>query len=90
LEALEAEYDQEQTLRQKVNEKLEEEGHTTIKAKLDAMHKKAKEIQQIMSGVSKVGQGSTPAELTPEEMSLASKVEEEIVVAENISQESEK
>lgn len=78
LEALEAEYDQEQEVRTKVNEKLEAEGHTTIKDKLNAMHKKAKEIQDIMSGVSKAGQGATPAELTDAEIGLAGQVSDKL------------
>lgn len=39
LEALEEEYDREQKNRQQLNEKLESEGHFTLKEKLDALHK---------------------------------------------------
>jgi hypothetical protein len=45
LEALEEEYDKEQALRKQMNEKLEKEGHKTIKEKMDALHQKALEIE---------------------------------------------
>lgn len=41
LEALEQEYEAEQAVRSEINSKLEEEGHTTIREKMDALHKKA-------------------------------------------------
>lgn len=43
LEALEAEYDQEQAARKAVHKNLEEEGHKNIKDKMDALHQKALE-----------------------------------------------
>ena len=46
LEALEQEYDAEQALRNEVNSDLESEGHMTMKDKLDALQKKAIEIQK--------------------------------------------
>jgi hypothetical protein len=44
LEALEREYDQEQARRSELNSQLEEEGHCTIREKMDALHQKALEI----------------------------------------------
>ena len=41
LEALEREYDAEQATRAEMNTKLESEGHTTMREKMDALHKKA-------------------------------------------------
>lgn len=46
LEALEQEYDAEQALRKEVNSDLESEGHMTFKDKLDALHKKALEMEE--------------------------------------------
>lgn len=40
LQALEDQYDQEQRSRQELNKQLEDEGHFTLKEKLDALHKK--------------------------------------------------
>jgi hypothetical protein len=45
LEALEQEYDQENSQRKQINEKLESEGHMTMKEKMDALHKKALQIE---------------------------------------------
>jgi hypothetical protein len=44
LEALEQEYDQEQQRRVELNQKLESEGHKSIREKLDALHQKALEV----------------------------------------------
>jgi NADH pyrophosphatase NudC (nudix superfamily) len=44
LEALEQEYDAEQAARADVNEKLEAEGHMSMREKMDALHQKALEI----------------------------------------------
>ena len=44
LEALEREYEAEQAARAEVNEKLESEGHKTMREKMDALHKKALEM----------------------------------------------
>lgn len=41
LEALEAEYEAEQAARMEMNDKLESEGHKTMKEKMDALHEKA-------------------------------------------------
>lgn len=41
LEALEREYEAEQAARSEMNEKLETEGHKTMREKMDALHKKA-------------------------------------------------
>lgn len=41
LEALEQEYEAEQAVRSEMNTKLEEEGYSTIREKMDALHKKA-------------------------------------------------
>lgn len=41
LEALEQEYDEEQDRRTEVNQKLEAEGHKSIREKMDALHQKA-------------------------------------------------
>lgn len=41
LEALEQEYEAEQAARSQMNEKLESEGHKTIREKMDALHDKA-------------------------------------------------
>lgn len=47
LEALEAEYEEEQLRRAEVNENLEAEGHTTVKEKMEALHEKALEQQGV-------------------------------------------
>lgn len=44
LEALEREYDAEQAARAEVHQKLESEGHTSMKDKMDALHQKALEL----------------------------------------------
>jgi|FreactcultureFD7_1027221.scaffolds.fasta_scaffold00710_17 hypothetical protein len=44
LQALEAEYEAEQRVRNEVNEKLESEGHMTMREKMDALHEKALKI----------------------------------------------
>lgn len=44
LEALEVEYEAEQAARAEMNEKLESEGHKTMREKMDALHKKALEV----------------------------------------------
>lgn len=44
LEALEQEYEAEQAARVEMNEKLEQEGHKTMREKMDALHKKALEL----------------------------------------------
>lgn len=41
LEALEREYDAEQSARAEMNDKLESEGHKTMREKMDALHQKA-------------------------------------------------
>lgn len=41
LKALEQEYDQEQARRAEMNQKLESEGHKTMREKMDALHQKA-------------------------------------------------
>ena len=43
LEALEQEYESEQVMRRNINETLENEGHATLKEKMDALHEKALE-----------------------------------------------
>lgn len=43
LEALEQEYEAEQALRNQINNNLENEGHMTLKEKMDALHEKALE-----------------------------------------------
>jgi hypothetical protein len=43
LEALEQEYEAEQSMRRNINETLEGEGHATLKEKMDALHEKALE-----------------------------------------------
>ena len=45
LQAIEEEYDKEQSLREQVNKDLESEGHMSMKDKLDALHKKALSLQ---------------------------------------------
>jgi len=45
LEALEEEYDRENETRKEINQKLENEGHISMKEKMDALHKKALEIE---------------------------------------------
>lgn len=47
LEALEEEYDRENETRKELNQKLENEGHKTMKEKMDALHKKALELEGI-------------------------------------------
>lgn len=47
LEALEEEYDKENAARKEINQKLENEGYMTIKDKMDALHKKALELEGI-------------------------------------------
>jgi hypothetical protein len=47
LEALEEEYDKENELRKEINTKLENEGHMTMKDKMDALHKKALELEGV-------------------------------------------
>lgn len=44
LKALEEEYEQEQSVRDEVNSKLESEGHSTMREKLDALHEKALQL----------------------------------------------
>jgi len=44
LEALEKEYELEQSRRDEVNTKLESEGHVTMKQKMDALHEKALQL----------------------------------------------
>lgn len=53
LEALEAEFEQEQAQRKEVNEKLESEGHKSIREKMDALHKKALEMQGLADKLAK-------------------------------------
>lgn len=43
LESLEQEYEAEQAVRAEMNEKLESEGYTTMREKMDALHQKALE-----------------------------------------------
>lgn len=47
LEALEEEYDKENEARKELNQKLENEGYKTIKEKMDALHKKALELEGV-------------------------------------------
>jgi hypothetical protein len=47
LEALEEEYDRESETRKEINQKLENEGHMTMKEKMDALHQKALELEGI-------------------------------------------
>ena len=47
LEALEQEYDRESETRKEINQKLESEGFMTIKEKMDALHKKALELEGV-------------------------------------------
>lgn len=47
LEALEEEYDKESEARKELNQKLENEGYKTIKEKMDALHKKALELEGV-------------------------------------------
>lgn len=47
LEALEEEHDRESDTRKEINRKLENEGHKTIKEKMDALHQKALELEGI-------------------------------------------
>ena len=44
LQALEEEYEAEQAARAEMNDKLESEGHKTMREKMDALHKKALEL----------------------------------------------
>jgi hypothetical protein len=45
LEALEEEHDRESETRKEINRKLENEGHLTMKEKMDALHQKALELE---------------------------------------------
>lgn len=45
LQALEQEYEREQLIRNQMNEKLESDGHKTLKEKMDALHKRALQIE---------------------------------------------
>lgn len=47
LEALEEEYDRENEARKDLNKKLENDGFNTIKEKMDALHKRALELEGI-------------------------------------------
>lgn len=53
LEALEEEYDRENATRKEINQKLENEGHMTMKEKMDALHKKALELEGIAGDMEK-------------------------------------
>lgn len=50
LKSLEEEYDKEHALREQVNKDLENEGHMSMKDKLDALHKKALAIKDQKEG----------------------------------------
>lgn len=45
LQALELEYEQEQAIRAHMNEKLESEGHKSLKEKMNALHEKALKLE---------------------------------------------
>ncbi len=63
LKALEEEYEKEQAARKKLNEELDAEGYSTVKDKMDALHKKALEhqghsadtVKQLTGGVTNLG-----------------------------------
>lgn len=63
LEALEEEYDKEVNQRKKINDKLEKEGHTTMKEKMDALHKKALEMEGKLEGMEQAQKEYEEAEL---------------------------
>lgn len=69
LEALEKEYEAEQATRAEMNTKLEDEGHKTMREKMDALHKKA---------LAMTGKAEELAQATAEY--AAQQNEEEIVV----------
>lgn len=53
LEALEEEYDRENSTRKEINQKLENEGYMTMKEKMDALHKKALELEGVAGDMEK-------------------------------------
>ena len=82
LEALESEYEAEQSTRAEMNQNLESEGHNTMREKMDALHKKALEV---------TGKAALLAEAEKEYALQENKsigqqsIEEEIVVEPTIS-----
>lgn len=63
LEALEEEYDKEVNQRKKINDKLEKEGHTTMKEKMDALHQKALEMEGKLESMEQAQKEYEEAEL---------------------------
>lgn len=88
LEALEREYEAEQAARAEMNDKLESEGHKTMREKMDALHQKA----LVMTGKAQAlanAQEEYAAQHSENESAGHQNIEEEIVVEQTISNSSE-
>jgi hypothetical protein len=85
LKALEAEYEKEQAARQELNDRLEAEGHGTVKEKMDALHKHALEQQGHDADTIRQLTGGTTDLSCTSDLSLVEKAEQHI--SQNISEE---
>jgi len=80
LEALEQEYEAEQATRAAMNDKLESEGHKTMREKMDALHQKALHMTGKAEALAQAEEDYAAQHTTLEESAAHQNIEEEIVV----------